>query len=113
LYKWLKGMGLTFINLQPLTPLRGTEIYQMYQEDLIVDGDQFEKWDLAHLVLKPEKMSVRRYYYEMIKLYYRITMAPGNVIRLIKKYGLKDVLKLSMGSSVITMQYIKKLVRGN
>ena len=113
LYKWLKGMGLTFINLQPLTPLRGTEIYQMYQEDLIVDGDQFEKWDLAHLVLKPEKMSVRRYYYEMIKLYYRITMAPGNVIRLIKKYGLKDVLKLSMGSSVITMQYLKKLVRGN
>ena len=113
LHKWLKGLGLTFINLQPLTPLRGTEIYQMYQEDLIVDGDQFEKWDLAHLVLKPEKMSVRRYYYEMIKLYYRITMAPGNVIRLIKKYGLKDVLKLSMGSSVITMQYLKKLVRGN
>ena len=113
LHKWLKGLGLTFINLQPLTPLRGTEIYQMYKENLIVDGDQFEKWDLAHLVLKPEKMSVRRYYYEMIKLYYRITMAPGNVIRLIKKYGLKDVLKLSMGSSVITMQYLKKLVRGN
>ena len=113
LHKWLKGLRLTFINLQPLTPLRGTEIYQMYKENLIVDGDQFEKWDLAHLVLKPEKMSVRRYYYEMIKLYYRITMAPGNVIRLIKKYGLKDVLKLSMGSSVITMQYLKKLVRGN
>ncbi len=113
LYKWLKRMGLVFINLQPLTPLRGTEIYQMYKEDLIVDGEQFEKWDLAHLVLKPEKMSVRRYYFEMIKLYYKITMAPGNVARLIKKYGLKDVLKLSLGSSVVTIQYIKKLVRGN
>ena len=33
--------------------------------------------DLAHLVLKPTAMSIRQYYWEIIKLYYKVTMEPG------------------------------------
>ncbi|OEF98369.1 B12-binding domain-containing radical SAM protein [Desulfuribacillus alkaliarsenatis] len=110
LYQWLVKMDITFVNLQPLTPLYGTEIYQQYEKDLIIDREEYEKWDLAHLVLKPEKMSVRSYYMEIVKLYYKITMRPKNVLRLIRKYGLSEVLKLSVGSSAVTMQYLKKII---
>ncbi len=112
LYKWIRKMGLIFVNLQPLTPLKGTDIYEVYEEDLAIKREEFEKWDLAHLVLKPEKMTTRRYYYEIIKLYYKITMHPTNVKKLIKKYGLKEVLKLSYGSSAVTLQYLQKILRG-
>lgn len=112
LYKWIRKMGLIFVNLQPLTPLKGTEIYENYEEDLAIKREEFEKWDLAHLVLKPEKMTSRRYYYEIIKLYYKITMHPTNVKKLIKKYGFKEVLKLSFGSSAVTFQYLQKILRG-
>ena len=112
LYKWLKKMDMTFVNLQPLTPLYGTEIFQEYEKDLVIPREEFEKWDLAHLVLKPQKMSVRRYYLEMVKLYYKITMRPNNVLRLIRKYGLWEVLKLSIGSSAVTFQYMQKILRG-
>ncbi len=112
LYNWIKKMNLIFVNLQPLTPLEGTEIYNLYKEDFIIPKEEYEKWDLAHLVLQPKKMSVRRYYFEMIKLYYKITMRPQNVIKLIKKHGIKEVLKLSVGSSFVTLQYIKKVIRG-
>ncbi len=112
LYKWIRKMGLIFVNLQPLTPLKGTEIYENYEGDLAIKREEFEKWDLAHLVLKPEKMTSRRYYYEIIKLYYKITMHPTNVKKLIKKYGLKEVIKLSFGSSAVTLQYLQKILRG-
>lgn len=110
LYKWISKMGLIFVNLQPLTPLKGTEIYEVYKEDLAIKREEFEKWDLAHLVLKPEKMTSRRYYYEIIKLYYKITMHPTNVKKLIKKYGFKEVIKLSFGSSAVTLQYLQKIL---
>ncbi len=103
---------MTFVNLQPLTPLYGTEIFQEYEKDLVIPREEFEKWDLAHLVLKPQKMSIRRYYFEMVKLYYKITMRPKNVLRLIRKYGLSEVLKLSIGSSAVTFQYMQKILRG-
>lgn len=112
LYKWLKKLDLTFVNLQPLTPLPGTEIYDSYKENFIIDREDFEKWDLAHLVLKPSRMTIRRYYFEMIKLYYRITVNPKKIIGLIKKYGLKEVWKLSLGSSLVTLQYIIKILKG-
>ena len=112
LYSWLKKMNLIFVNLQPLTPLQGTEIYEHYQKELIVSREEFEKWDLAHLVLRPKHMTIRQYYFEMVKLYYKITLRPGNALRLIKKYGFKDVLKLSLGSSAITLQYLQKILRG-
>ncbi len=112
LYNWLKKMNLIFVNLQPLTPLQGTEIYEHYQEELIVPREEFEKWDLAHLVLKPKKLTIRRYYFEMVKLYYKITIRPGNALRLVKKYGFKEVLKLSLGSSAVTLQYLQKILRG-
>ncbi|WP_026478452.1 B12-binding domain-containing radical SAM protein [Alkaliphilus transvaalensis] len=112
LYTWLKNLDLTFVNLQPLTPLDGTEIYDAYKKDFIISKDEYEKWDLAHLVLQPQKMTIRRYYFEMIKLYYKITMRPKNVVKLIRKYGLREVLKLSVGSSRVTQQYFIKMIRG-
>ena len=112
LYRWIKGLGLIFVNLQPLTPLKGTAIYQQYQKDFIIDPLEYEKWDLAHLVLKPQKMSVGRYYYEIIKLYYKITMRPQNIWKLIRKYGFMEVWKLFWGSSAVTRQYLQKMIRG-
>lgn len=113
LYLWIKRHGLIFVNLQPLTPLPGTEIYKKLKDQLIVPRDSFEKWDLAHLVLKPNRMSPRRYYFEILKLYSLITLNPINIAKLIRKYGIWDVLKLSKGSGIITGQYVKKIIRGH
>lgn len=110
--KWIKSLGLMFVNLQPLTPLPGTDIYEEYESSLIIKREDYEKWDLAHLALMPSKMSIRSYYIEIIKLYYSITMRPKNVWKMIKTYGISQILKLSAGSSAVTFQYIKKAIKG-
>ena len=112
LEKWIEKLGLVFVNLQPLTPLRGTELYNQYKKDFIIREDEYEKWDLAHLVVKPMNISVRKYYYYTILLYYKITMKPKSAWYMIKKYGLYDTLKLSIGAFKVTLQYFRKLIGG-
>lgn len=112
LAKWIKKLGLIFVNLQPLTPLRGTQMYDEYKDEFIVKEDEYEKWDLAHLVVRPSKISVRKYYWYTIVLYYKITVNPKSAFYMIKKYGLKDTLKLSVGAFKVNIQYFKKLFGG-
>lgn len=112
LYTWIKKLGLKFVNLQPFTPLPGTEMYDLYKDRLIIRRSEAEKWDLAHLSVKPSKMSVRAYYWNIILLYYKVTMHPANVLQMVRQYGLRENIKLSIGASKITWQYFKKMVRG-
>ena len=112
LYAWIKKLGLKFVNLQPFTPLPGTEMYDLYKDRLIIRRSEAEKWDLAHLSVKPSKMSIRAYYWNIILLYYKVTLHPANVLQMIRQYGLRENIKLSFGASKITWQYFKKMVRG-
>lgn len=112
LFAWIKKLGLKFVNLQPFTPLPGTEMYDLYKDRLIISRSEAEKWDLAHLSVKPSKMSIRAYYWNIILLYYKVTMHPTNVRQMIRQYGLRENIKLSFGASKITWQYLKKMVRG-
>lgn len=112
LYKWIKKLGLVFVNLQPLTPLRGTDIYEKYKPRFIVREDEYEKWDLAHLVVRPDNITVRQYYWYTMVLYYKITANPVSGWYMVKKYGLHDTLKLSFGAVAVNNQYWKKLIEG-
>ncbi|MBC8059751.1 MAG: cobalamin B12-binding domain-containing protein [Clostridiaceae bacterium] len=112
LYRWIRKLDIKFINLQPFTPLPGTEIFDQYKDSLLIPRKDYEKWDLAHLVVKPSKMSVRAFYFNMLKIYYKITVHPKNSIKMIKQYGIRENFKLSIGAFKITLQYIKKIIRG-
>jgi radical SAM superfamily enzyme YgiQ (UPF0313 family) len=110
LQQWLRKLDIKFINLQPFTPLPGTELYAEYQDQLIVPRQDYAKWDLAHLTVKPSQMSISRYYWNIILLYYRITMRPKNLFRMIRQYGLKENIKLTIGASKISYQYFRKMI---
>ena len=110
LRRWLRNLDVRFVNLQPLTPLPGTDIFKKYAPHLLVKRDGYPKWDMAHVVLRPEDMSIRAYYYEILLSYYRVIMRPRHLKALIKKYGIKECIKLLRGSSYVSWQYVKKIV---
>jgi radical SAM superfamily enzyme YgiQ (UPF0313 family) len=105
------SLYLIFINLQPLTPLPGTAIFRQYQDQLLVPREDFGSWDLAHLALAPTRISIAAYYWNIIKLYYKVTMRPANILRLLKKYGIKANFRMLLGSTQVTIQYLGKFIR--
>lgn len=110
---WLRKLNIKFVNLQPLTPLPGTEIFESYKGSLLADRQRFEVWDMAHVVLKPRYMSIRAFYAEILKVYYKVVMRPKHLGYLIKKYGLKANFKMLAGSTFVSFQYLQKIIRSN
>lgn len=110
---WLKSLNVRFVNLQPLTPLPGTNIFEEYIPSIIVEREDYSKWDMAHIVLQPEHVSIRKFYIQLLKAYYQIIMRPRHIISLIKKYGIKANIKMLIGSNYVSWQYIKKIFSAN
>ncbi len=73
LYKWIKKHKLKHVATSIFTPEFGIETYDMYKDRLITDNPSH--WDYLHLVAKPAKMSVKRYYLNyyilLIKLFFK------------------------------------------
>jgi len=101
-------LGIKFVNLQPLTPLKGTGL-KVKEEDLVITRDDFAKWDLAHVAIRPEKMSLEDYYKNIRDLYLRIILNPKNLLSLLK-YPLHMQIKMAKGLIKIKRQYRKKIM---
>ena len=112
LTNWLTKMKVTFVNLQPLTPLPGTDIFSEYEDRLLASRTEYEKFDMAHVILQPAHMSVRQFYIQILLSYYRVVMRPASTLRMLRKYGLRENIKMLIGSQRVSLQYIQKIIKG-
>jgi len=112
LREFLKKLDIVFVNLQPFTPMPGTPYFEQFSGNLIIPYSEPEKWDMAHLVVQPSRLSVRQYYLQILKLYYQITVTPGHGLYMIRRYGLNRTLRLSLGAMKISIQYLLKIIKG-
>ncbi len=107
LRNWLRRLDLLFVNLQPFTPLPGTAPFAAYRERLRIPRRDAARWDLAHLVVHPTRLTPRRYYAGILGLYLATALRPAHLPRLISRFGLRAVLRLSRGAARIAGQYIR------
>jgi hopanoid C-3 methylase len=112
LYRFLTDMHIVFVNLQPFTPMPKTPYFEEERANLLIPYEESEKWDMAHLVVQPTNITVRGFYAQIIRLYYKITLTPGNSAYMVRRYGWRVTAKLSFGAMKVTIQYLRKLVRG-
>jgi hopanoid C-3 methylase len=99
-------LGVKFVNLQPLTPLPGTGI-KVREEDLVIDRKDYPKWDLAHVAIRPEKMGLDEYYWNIINLYKKVTFCFKHVITHMK-YPIRMQIRVLGGASHVHKQYVRK-----
>jgi hopanoid C-3 methylase len=101
-------LGIRFVNLQPLTPLKGTGI-QINETDLVIDRSDFARWDLAHVAIRPEKMNLKEYYENIHNLYLRIIFHPKNLLHLLR-YPVFMQIKMAKGMNKVNKQYKNKIM---
>lgn len=83
LYRWIKYFDLKHVAISIYTPEMCLENFKDYSGRMISDNP--EDWDYLHLVAKPEKISVRRYY-----MYYHILLI--KLFLRAKRQGIYDFL---------------------
>lgn len=72
LYKWIKNHNLKHVAISIFTPEMKTETYDIYKDRIITNNPSH--WDYLHLVAKPTKMSIKRYYFNYYKLLIKLFM---------------------------------------
>jgi hopanoid C-3 methylase len=110
--RWLRGLGLLFVNLQPFTPLPGTALFEAHRGALAVPQAAHAQWDLAHLVLAPTRMTPAAYYAEILKLYRQVAFRPAALARLLLRHGPAANLRLLAGALRVARQYARLAAGG-
>ena len=95
------------VNIQPITPMPGTPLYDEYDFEIEVNREKYAWWDMAHVVFKPLNMSKRQYYYHIIRAYLK-TSANKKQRKFIKeRYGKKVYKRVKKGATRIFFQYLR------
>ena len=104
----LKSLGIHYVNIQPLTPLPGTGM-TLPVSDMLLQADEYEKWDLAHVSVRPLKMSVADFYRHMLTAYNNVLFQPRVLLGYVKQYKPSQLLKMLIGSYRVKLQYKQKI----
>lgn len=104
----VKELGIHYVNLQPLTPLPGTGV-TVPESDLLIRPEEYEKWDLAHVSIRPESLSTIEFYKEIVSAYRSIIYQPGIMLKYLVSYSPRMLWKMMSGSMKVHRQYLKKI----
>lgn len=112
LARWLNRFKRPMVNIQPITPMPGTPLYKKLENEICVSREDYELWDMAHLVLRTTAISPGRFYCNIMKTYYKTSAGFGAHRYILSRYGPRVYLRNLKGSLYITWQYLK-LILGN
>lgn len=104
----IKALGIHFVNLQPLTPLPKTG-FTVAEDQLLLNKKDYDKWDLAHLSIRPTKLSISDFYREILKAYRNILFQPAVLWKYIRQHPVKMLWRMFQGSYRVTRQYQTKI----
>jgi hopanoid C-3 methylase len=104
----VKSLGIHFVNLQPLTPLPKTGI-SFPEKDIILPKSEYDKWDLAHVSVRPQKMSVPDFYREILRAYHDILYDPKVILKFLVSYKPSMLWRMFKGGHKVTRQYKTKI----
>lgn len=108
LWKFIEDTGLYYVNISPMTPLPGSDVWPFYREQLTVPADAHGLFDLSHMLL-PTKMPLKDYYRELLRLYSRtvlnLTRAKRNAQRTLPSIWSAKYFRMLLGSIKIGRQF--------
>jgi radical SAM superfamily enzyme YgiQ (UPF0313 family) len=108
LIKKARMLGIEYVVLQPLTPYPGTD-FKVEESRMLFSRTDFDKWDLAHVAIKPEKLTLEQYYREILRAYNQIALSPRTILRHLK-FPLRMQIKILSGLIRISQQYKKRAI---
>lgn len=104
--KYIKKLKPQITSISPLTPFPNLPMYEKYKERLLYKADDFEKWSFGQVMIKPSKISLRMYYWELLKTNLYVNLYVNKNTEMIKTFGIKNIFRISAGSLKAAKKYI-------
>lgn len=110
LISYLNSFEHPMVNIQPITPMPGTPLFDEYNYPINIPRDKYECWDMAHVVFEPVNMKKRWYYYHIVRAYLKTSANKKQRTFIKERYG-KDIYKrVRRGATKIFFQYLRLMI---
>ncbi len=107
---YIKELKPQITSISPLTPFPNLPLYKDYENRLIYKINDYEKWSFGQVMIKPSQLSLRRYYYELLKTNLYVNLFVNKNTEMIKKFGITNIMRILMGSAKAVNKYIKLMI---
>lgn len=109
--RYLRYLKPEMISFTPLVPHFLTPLYKQYEDRLIYPRDDYEKWSFGDVIVYPSKMSLRRYYFEVLKLGVPANFNLCTIRYCLRTFKFRQNLGLIFGFDQILKVYIKNMFK--
>lgn len=108
---YIKELGPEIATISPLTPFPNLPIYDTYKESLIFDEEDYEKWSFGQVIIRPSKIHLRSYYYELLKSNLYVNFFVNKKTEMLRHYGLKNIIRFILGGGKTLNKYLKLMLK--
>lgn len=109
--RYIKELNPEISTFSPLTPFPNLPLYHEYKDRLIVQKEEYEKWSFGQVTINPSKISLRRYYYEILKTILYVNIVRNNTLYIINRFGVTTIFRLFKGSVKAFIKYIQLMLQ--
>lgn len=110
--QYLRQLQPEISSLTPMTPFPGGLLYREYKNRLLFGKEDYDRWSFSEVAIRPGKMNLRRYYFEMLKTNLYVNLCMNNPGYMVKKFGFGTVFRILQGSLCFLAKYINLMLKG-
>lgn len=112
LRQYIKGIKPEFASLNPMTPFPGGPLYHKYKDRVLFKKEDYDHWSFSIISVQPSQMSLRHYYYQVLKTNLYVNMFINRPYKMLRKYGCGNLLRILKGSLGFVNLYIRLMFKG-
>ena len=105
LRKYIKKLKPQITTISPLTPFPNLPMFKVFEDRLLYGREDYERWSFGQVMIKPSKISLKDYYYELLKTNLYVNIFINKNTEMIKKYGIKNIYRILKGSLRAVKKY--------
>ncbi len=106
LRKYIKRLKPQITTISPLTPFPNLSLYEEFEDRLLYNMEDYEKWSFGQVMIKPCKISLKDYYFELLKTNLYENILVNKNTEMIKKFGIVNILRILKGSLNAVKKYL-------
>ncbi len=110
---YIKNLKPQITSISPLTPFPNLNMYEHYKDRLIYSADDYEKWSFGQVMIKPSKISLKTYYWELLKTNLYVNLFVNRNTEMISKYGIKNIFRITKGSLKAVRKYVSLMINSD
>ncbi len=93
-------------SCSPLTPFPKLPLNDTFKDRLLVSDKDYEHWSFGMVTIRPSKMTLRRYYLEILKTNLYIAFVVNHPGYLVSKFGPMTLSRIMAGALKLMWRYV-------